>query len=75
MFNPNQAFLSKVEIGPKGFTLGVKADIEKTFSICPKLVINAELCGLVMAPMLKKGIPTNLGSQFANPWFQCSIIY
>jgi hypothetical protein len=26
----------KVEIGPKGFTLGVKAEIEKNFSICPK---------------------------------------
>jgi hypothetical protein len=27
---------AKVEIGPKGFTLGVKAEIEKIFSICPK---------------------------------------
>jgi hypothetical protein len=45
---------------------GVKADIGKTFSIYPKLVINAELYGLVMAPRLKKRIPTNLGSQFAT---------
>jgi hypothetical protein len=30
---------AKVEIGPKGFTLGVKAEIEKNFSICPKLLI------------------------------------
>jgi hypothetical protein len=31
MFNPNQAFLlvQKLEIGPKGFNLGVKAEIEK----------------------------------------------
>jgi hypothetical protein len=29
-------------------------------------VINAELYGLVMAPRLKKRIPTNLGSQFAT---------
>jgi hypothetical protein len=36
----------KVEIGPKGFTLGVKAEIEKIFSICPKLLINAELHAL-----------------------------
>lgn len=30
MFNPNQAFLgAKVEIGPQGFILGVKTEIEK----------------------------------------------
>jgi hypothetical protein len=34
---------AKVEISPKGFILGVKAEIEKIFSICPKLLINAEL--------------------------------
>jgi hypothetical protein len=42
-----------VEI-PKGFTLGVKAELEKIFSICPKLLINAELYGLVLAPRLEK---------------------
>jgi hypothetical protein len=38
MFNPIPAFLlcAKVEIGPQGFTIGVKAEIEKNFSICPK---------------------------------------
>jgi hypothetical protein len=37
MYNPNQAFLlvQKVEISPKGVTLGVKAELEKIFSICP----------------------------------------
>jgi hypothetical protein len=46
---------AKVEISPKGFTLGVKADIEFFFSpICPKLLINAEFYGLVLAPRLKK---------------------
>jgi hypothetical protein len=37
MFNPNQAFLlvQKVEIGPKGFTLGVKAEIEKKIQSTP----------------------------------------
>jgi len=29
----------KVKISPKGFTLGVQADVEKNFSICPKLLI------------------------------------
>jgi hypothetical protein len=57
---------AKVEISPKGFTLGVKAEIEKIFSICPQLLINAEHYGLVLAPRLKKRIPSNLGSQFAT---------
>jgi hypothetical protein len=45
MFNPNPAFLlvQKLKSAPKGFTLGVKAEIEKNFSICPKLLINPEL--------------------------------
>jgi hypothetical protein len=34
---------AKLEIAPKGFTLGgIKAEIENIFSICPKLLINAE---------------------------------
>jgi len=45
----------KVEISPKGFALGVKAALEKIFSIGPKLLINAELYGLVWAPRLQKG--------------------
>jgi hypothetical protein len=44
-----------VEINPKGLTLGVKAEREKNFSVCPKLLVNAELYGLVLAPRLKKG--------------------
>jgi len=43
---------AKVEISPIGFTLVVKAELEKIFSICPKLLINAELYGLVLAPRL-----------------------
>jgi hypothetical protein len=38
---------AKVEIGPEGFSLGVKAEVEKIISICTKLLINAELYGLV----------------------------
>jgi hypothetical protein len=50
-FNSNQTYPIgvKVEISPKCFTLGVKAEIEKIFSIYPKLLINAK--------------PSNLGSQ------------
>jgi hypothetical protein len=42
--------VQKLKINPKGITLGVKAEIEIFFSICPKLLINAELYGLVLAP-------------------------
>jgi hypothetical protein len=69
MFNSNPEFLlvQKLKSPPKGFTLGVKAEIEKeSFSICPKLQINAELYGLVLAPRLKKRILSTLGSQFAT---------
>jgi hypothetical protein len=54
------------------FTLGVKAEIEKTISICPKLLINAELYGLVY-----KGKKDTLefGNPICNPWGQCSSIY
>jgi hypothetical protein len=30
---------AKVEISPKGLTIGVKAEIEKVFWICPNLLI------------------------------------
>jgi hypothetical protein len=57
MFNSDQAFLlvQKLKLAPRAFTLGVKTEIEKIFSICPKLLINAELYGLVLDPRLKKG--------------------
>jgi hypothetical protein len=57
MFNPNQAFLllQKLKSAPRAFTLGGKAELEKIFSICPKLLINAELYGVVLAPRLEKG--------------------
>jgi hypothetical protein len=44
-----------VEICAKGFTQGIKAEIRKLFSICPKLLIYVELYGLVLAPRVKKG--------------------
>jgi hypothetical protein len=77
MFNSNQAFLfgAKVEISPRSFTLGVKAKIEIIFSICPKLLINAELYGLVLAPRLKKKDTIKFGKPICNPWDQFSSIY
>jgi hypothetical protein len=69
------------EINPKGFTLGVKAEREFFFSTCPKLLINAELYGLVLAPRLKKntikfeGSICNLGANVLSmSSCQCSII-
>jgi hypothetical protein len=35
--NSNIPIGAKVEISLKGFTLGVKAELEKIFSICPKV--------------------------------------
>jgi len=61
MFNSNQAFVlvQKLNSAPRAFTLGVKAEIEKkSFQSAPKLLINAQLYGLVLAP-------SNLGSQSA----------
>jgi hypothetical protein len=47
--------VAKVEISPEGFTLGIKAELENIFSICPKLLINAELYGLLLTPRLERG--------------------
>jgi hypothetical protein len=57
------------------FTLGVKAEIEKIFSICPNLLINAELYDLVLAPRLKKKDTVEFGNPICNPWGRCSSIY
>jgi hypothetical protein len=46
---------AKVEISLQGFTSRNQGFREKNFSICPKLLINAELYELVLAPRLKKG--------------------
>jgi hypothetical protein len=45
MVNPNPAFLlvQKFEISPKGFTLGVKSEIEKKLFTLPQILINAEI--------------------------------
>jgi hypothetical protein len=56
--------MQKLEISPMGFTRGVKTEIEKIiFSICPKLLVNAELYGLVLAPKTGK---KDLGNHFAT---------
>jgi hypothetical protein len=49
---------AKVEVSPKGFTLGGQGfnRKKKTFSICPKLLTNAELYGLVLGPEAERRI-------------------
>jgi hypothetical protein len=46
---------AKVGMSHKDFRLGAKMEREKIFSICPKLLINSELYGLVLRPRLKEG--------------------
>ncbi len=50
---------AKVEMSPKGFIVGVKAELGKIFSICPNLLIDVELYDLVLVPRLKKGYQPN----------------
>jgi hypothetical protein len=60
------------------FRLGVKAEIERIFSICPKLLlINAKFCGLVMGPRLKNGYHIEFEkANFEQPLgANCSSIY
>jgi len=51
MLNSNQAFLLVQKLG---FTLGVKAEIEKKISIRHMLLMYVELHGFVLAPRLKQ---------------------
>ncbi len=66
---------AKVEISPKEFTVGVKAEIEKIFWICSKLVINAELLWLCIDLKSEKNDNMEFGKPICNPWDQCSSIY
>jgi hypothetical protein len=45
---------AKVEVSPKGFTLGVNAEIKNKLFNLPQVLINAQLYGLVLGPRLKK---------------------
>jgi hypothetical protein len=47
--------------------LYIKAELEKIFSICPKLLINAELYGLVVARRLEKKDTLEFGRPIYNP--------
>jgi hypothetical protein len=65
---------AKVEIGLKGFTLEVKAEIGKIFLISPKLLVNAELYSLILTPRLKEGYHP-IWEANLQPLGQCSSIY
>jgi hypothetical protein len=56
----------KVEISLKGFyTRSQGCNRKKLFNL-PQVLINAELYGLILAPRLKRRIPSNSGGQFAT---------
>jgi hypothetical protein len=61
--------VQKLKSAPKGFTVGVKAEIgkkKKLFNL-PQELINAKLYGLVLAKRLKKkDMVKFLGGQFAT---------
>ncbi len=64
MFNSNQAFLvvQKLKSAPRALKQEKKLEIEKIFSICPKLLINAELYG----PKAEKKDTITLGKPICN---------
>ncbi len=66
---------AKVEISPKGFTLGLKAENRIFFSICPQVTNKCwTLCPCIGAKAEKKYI-MEFGKRICNPWSQCSSIY
>jgi hypothetical protein len=78
MFSSNQSIPigAKVEISIKGFTLGVKAEIYLFFKkFCPKLLINAQVYGLVFGNQGWKKDTIQFGKPICNSWGQCSSIY
>jgi hypothetical protein len=78
MFNPNPASLlvQKLKSAPRAFYTRVKAEkIEKIFSICPKLLVNAELLWPCIGPKAEKKDTVKFGKPICNPWGQCSSIY
>ncbi len=69
MFNPNPAFrlCAKVEIGPKGFTLGVKAEIEKKPFNLPQVLMNADFMAMYWPQGWKKDT-IKFGRPICNLW-------
>jgi hypothetical protein len=67
-------FGAKVEISPKGFTLGPNVIIEKVFSICDNLLFNDELMAMNY-PQGKIFHTNRFGKPICNPWGNCSMIY
>jgi hypothetical protein len=60
---------AKVEIGPKGFTLGVKAENRKKLFNLPQVTDKMlNFYGFVLAPMLKKKDTIKFGRPICNPW-------
>ncbi len=66
--------VQKLKSAPRAkFTLGVKAEIEEMFSICPKLLLNAELYAI--GPKAEEKDTIKFGKSICNPCGQCCSIY
>jgi hypothetical protein len=82
MLNSNQAFLfllvQKLKSAPKGFALGVKAEIEKNIFNLPQAT-NKMLNFMALyywPPKAERRRNTiEFGNPICNPWGQCSSIY
>jgi hypothetical protein len=72
----NQAYLlvQKLKSSPKGFTLGVKAEIDQNIFNLPQVTNKCWILWLCIGPKAWKRISSNLRSQFANLGGQCSSI-
>jgi hypothetical protein len=57
---------AKVEITPPELYIRSQGWNRKKLFNLPQVLINVELYGLVLAPRLKQGIPSNLRGQFAT---------
>jgi len=72
MFIANQTFLlvQKLKLATKGFTLGVKAEIEKIFSICPQAPNKCRTLMALYWPNGGKRDTIEFGKPICNPWGQ-----
>jgi hypothetical protein len=68
----------KVKISPKGFTRGVKAELEKSLFNLPQVTNKSWVLWACIGPKAGKRIPSNLGAQFAtlgaNVWAFINIL-
>ncbi len=67
--------VQKLKSAPKGFTLRVKAEIEKNLFNLPQVTNNCRALWPCIGPKAEKRIPSKFGKPICNSWGQCSSIY